>query len=215
MGADEKIDRILDATVRVVNRVGFHNATIEGIAAEAQISKGGVLHYFKAKNQIFLAILDRAFGRILKETYVICETLPSGPGQMLKAYIMSWIRHQEPKWRVQILGLLEDEELRERLIDYRIKHYELVLDGCVPELTVQKVLLICSGLWTIPLLARATAKEQKAFYEVMEREMLEMIDHAAKGIPGGGSAKTLAKPAAPIAASPRTPKVKAKASRKQ
>lgn len=182
MGADEKINYILDAAVRVVNTVGFHHATIDSIAAEAQVSKGGVLHYFKSKKQIFLAILDRVFTRILEETYVIHETLPPGPGRMLKAYIMSWIKHQEPKWRVQVLGLLEDEELRERLVDYRIKHYELVLDGCIPELVVQKVLLICSGLWTVPLLARTTPKDLQDFFKVMEYEMIQIIDQAADAV---------------------------------
>ena len=196
---DEKTEHILDAAVRVVNAVGFQHATLDSIAAEAKVSKGGVLYHFKAKKDIFFAILDRVFTRILEEAYIIQETLPQGPGRMLKAYIISWMKYQAPEWRVQVLGLLEDEELRERLIHYRVTHYELVLDGLIPEPEVQKVLLICAGLWTMPLLARVGPKELAAFYAAMENEMLMMIDQAAsraqEGSPKavGGSVRSKSK----------------------
>lgn len=171
-------DRIIDAATRLVNRVGFHRATLDAIAEEAKTSKGGVMYYFRSKDQCFEAILERVFDRILADTEKLCQTMPEGPGRMLKAYVTAWIKWQEPPRNVQILGLLENDALRERLIDYRIRHYALVLDDAISPLVVQKVLLICAGLWTTPLLARASKKELAAFFELMKGEMLRMIDDA-------------------------------------
>lgn len=179
---DDKKERILNAAVKVVNKVGFHRATMDAIAKEASLSKGGLFYYFKSKNLVFLGILDRTFERILKDAYAVYEELPDRPGRMLKAYVISWIKYQQPEWWVQIMGLLEDDELRERLILHRLRHYELVLDGRIPELVAQKVLLICAGLWTTPLLARAEPEALLAFFEVMKGEMLTIIDEAADRI---------------------------------
>ena len=180
MKTKETRSRIIDAATRVVNRVGFHRATVDAIAEEAEVSKGGVLHYFRSKDQCFEAILERVFSRILSDAEKLCQSMPEGPGRMLKAYVTAWIKWQEPPRNVQILGLLENDVLRERLIDFRVKHYALVLDDAISPVVVQKVLLICAGLWTTPLLARANKKELSAFFELMKAEMLQMIDDAAK-----------------------------------
>lgn len=184
MDASDTYEKILDAATRVVNKIGFAKTTIEAIAEEAMLSKGGVFYYFKTKDDCLLAILDRIFERILIDARANYAQLPPGPGRMLKAYITAWIKWNLPPRNVQIKGLLDNDALRERLIDWRVQHYELVLDGQIPELVVQKVLLICSGLWTTPLLARATMEELRAFFEVMQGEMLAMIDDAALDMPG-------------------------------
>ena len=182
-------DRIVDAALRVVNKVGFSKATIDEIITETPISKGGFLYHFPTKNECLLALIDRTFARILAGTYRIAEDLPDSPGKMLRAYVLSWLEWQEPPHSIQIIGLTEDPVLRDRLIDHRIRHYELVLDGQIPELTTQTVLLICNGLWTIPLLARATPEELSAFRGAMRAEMMRIIDQAVAGIhQNGGTA---------------------------
>ncbi|MCD8138743.1 MAG: TetR/AcrR family transcriptional regulator [Planctomycetaceae bacterium] len=167
---------LLDAAVVVVNEIGFYRATMDAIVAQAEFSKGCLTHYFKTKNQCLLAVIDRYFERILTDAHTIYAELPEGPGRMLKAYLQSWVNWQEPPGPVQMMGMLEDPELRERVIEYRISHYELVLDGLVPEFVAQKTLLWCAGLWTTPFLARATPQEMSVFRKIMLDEMFAMID---------------------------------------
>ncbi|MCD8349407.1 MAG: TetR/AcrR family transcriptional regulator [Planctomycetaceae bacterium] len=167
---------LLDAAVKVVNEMGFYRATMDAIVAQAEVSKGCLTHYFKTKNQCLLAVIDRYFERILSDAEALFTTLPEGPGRMLKAYLQSWVNWQEPPGPVVMLGMLEDPELRGRVIEYRIRHYEMVLDGLVPEFVAQKTLLWCAGLWTTPLLAKATPEEMSAFRGVMLNEMFNMID---------------------------------------
>ena len=180
MRSGDTRERILDAAERVINRIGFGMVTFDAIATEAQVSKGGVIHYFKTKNQCLTAVLDRVYERILNDTIAIHDTLPPSPGRMLKAYIISWVKWQEPPRTIQIKGLLDNDVLREHLIDRRIEHYEFVLDEDIPTDVVWKVLLICAGLWTTPLLARASQQELSAFFEMMKNEMLHIIDQAAE-----------------------------------
>lgn len=50
---------ILDAALRVIKKKGFHKARMSDIAEEAAISYGLVYHYFKNKEDLFDAILNR------------------------------------------------------------------------------------------------------------------------------------------------------------
>jgi TetR/AcrR family transcriptional regulator len=50
---------ILDCALEVFATYGFHGATIDQIAAKADISKPNLLYYFKNKEHVYRAILER------------------------------------------------------------------------------------------------------------------------------------------------------------
>ncbi len=56
-------DQILDAALVVFARLGFHTARMDDIAQEARLSKGALYWYFKSKDDIIAALLDRIFRR--------------------------------------------------------------------------------------------------------------------------------------------------------
>jgi AcrR family transcriptional regulator len=68
----EKIrkSQILEATLRKIAEVGIQNITMDDIAAEAALSKGGIAHYFSSKDlliketfrEFFAAIFTRGKG---------------------------------------------------------------------------------------------------------------------------------------------------------
>lgn len=171
---------LLDATVKVVNDVGFHRTTMDAIAAEAGVSKGGFTHYFKTKNQCLLAVVDREFERIWADAEALCGEMPDRPGRKLKAYVRSWIKWHDPSEVVQMQGMLEEPEIRERVIAHRVKLYESVLDGSIPEFVAQKMLLMCAGLAATLSLVRATDDEMRAFGRRVLDEMLREIDAATE-----------------------------------
>ncbi len=59
--SEERRPQIVDAAIRVFTSKGFRKATMPDIAAEAGLSVGGVYWYFKGKDEIVSAILQRAF----------------------------------------------------------------------------------------------------------------------------------------------------------
>src|SRR4051794_29281193 len=52
-------DRLLDAAEQVVARDGVGNLTLEAVAREAGVSKGGLLYHFRSKADLVQAIVAR------------------------------------------------------------------------------------------------------------------------------------------------------------
>jgi len=60
----------LDAAQAVVHRDGAQALTLDAVAKEAEVSKGGLLYHFKSKNELVEAMVDRwikQFGREIDE----------------------------------------------------------------------------------------------------------------------------------------------------
>jgi AcrR family transcriptional regulator len=53
-------DRMLDAAARLFGALRFHEVRMEDVAAEADVSKGTLYRYFKDKEEMYLALLERA-----------------------------------------------------------------------------------------------------------------------------------------------------------
>lgn len=69
MGTEERRKReqqrrrtqIISAAETVIERKGFHKATMDEIAKEAELSKGTLYLYFKNKAELYIAIAQRGF----------------------------------------------------------------------------------------------------------------------------------------------------------
>ena len=61
--SEERTSQIITAAEGVFSKKGFSEARMEDIAEETGLSKGTLYLYFKSKNDIIIAILDRIFQR--------------------------------------------------------------------------------------------------------------------------------------------------------
>jgi len=52
-------ERLLDAAVAVVRREGAQALTLDAVAAEAGVSKGGLLYHFRSKRDLLDALVER------------------------------------------------------------------------------------------------------------------------------------------------------------
>lgn len=59
-------ERILDAALAVFSRYGFRGATVDQIAARAGMSKPNLLYYFRRKQDIYVAVLQRTLSMWLE-----------------------------------------------------------------------------------------------------------------------------------------------------
>jgi TetR/AcrR family transcriptional regulator, transcriptional repressor for nem operon len=85
--------RLLHAAEKVTYRQGFARATLADIASEARIPLGNVYYYFKTKDDISGAIIERRFSRfkkLLKEL----DQAPS-PKERLCAFVQIKINNRE------------------------------------------------------------------------------------------------------------------------
>jgi len=63
---DERKSQIINAAEDVFTKKGFNEARMEDIAEETGLSKGTLYLYFKSKDDLTIAILDRIFQREFK-----------------------------------------------------------------------------------------------------------------------------------------------------
>ncbi|TAK80817.1 MAG: TetR/AcrR family transcriptional regulator [Aquabacterium sp.] len=81
---------ILDAAESVFARNGFGGATMAAIAEAAGVPKANLHYYFRTKEQLYRAVLDRTLDLWLAETDPIVED--ADPGEALAAYIRAKMR---------------------------------------------------------------------------------------------------------------------------
>lgn len=60
-------EHILDAAGRLIHLRGFHNTSVDDILRESGVGKGNLYYYFKSKDELGYAALDRTLGRIQAE----------------------------------------------------------------------------------------------------------------------------------------------------
>ncbi len=65
---EKKVERILSATVLVLSKKGYENATIKEIAREANVNWGLLHYYFKDKEDLVVQALEFGSNAILRST---------------------------------------------------------------------------------------------------------------------------------------------------
>ncbi len=62
--AESMRDRILDATERLLGRLGYRKTTMDDIAAEAGVGRRTIYLHFPGKEEVALATIDRIVERL-------------------------------------------------------------------------------------------------------------------------------------------------------
>ena len=86
--AQKTRDAVLRAAAQVLVRLGVGAFTIDAVAQEAGITKGGVLHHFPSKDALITSLIEQVtqmFNQRL-ETELAAEAVGQ-PGRWLRAYI--------------------------------------------------------------------------------------------------------------------------------
>ena len=80
------IDLILTAAERVALRDGVLRLTVEAVAREAKLSKGGVLYHFATKASLIQAMLDRLI-QFYEQEIALQQQSDTAPGRWTRAYV--------------------------------------------------------------------------------------------------------------------------------
>lgn len=81
------VERILDAALSLFARYGLRGARIDEIAAAAGLSKTNLLYYFRSKEALYTAVLERTLDAWLKPLIALDAEME--PRVALSAYIAS------------------------------------------------------------------------------------------------------------------------------
>ncbi|MDC7808078.1 TetR/AcrR family transcriptional regulator [Luteimonas sp BLCC-B24] len=79
--------RILDAALAVADRVGAANLTLDAVAADAGVSKGGLLYHFASKDQLLRAVVEHHMAEHQRDLDLATAQFPATPGGYLQAFV--------------------------------------------------------------------------------------------------------------------------------
>lgn len=175
-------ERILDAAEELAARDGVATLTLDRVAAEAGVSKGGLLYHFGSKDTLIEGMVERQLRIFDQHLEVALGGEPAGPGRrtraMLRAAFGSATRPAKRERRATV-ALLAAVVKRPSLLDpvratYARWMEELHGDG-LPDGAAIVALAALDGLyfWSLLGLAKVPAARARAV-----RGVLEALTHA-------------------------------------
>lgn len=78
---------ILDAASRLIHIRGFNNTSVDDILKESGVGKGNFYYYFKSKDELGFAILDRSVEGIRHEIVEKYFTAATDPWEQLQGFL--------------------------------------------------------------------------------------------------------------------------------
>jgi AcrR family transcriptional regulator len=84
--------QMLDAAVQLFSVKGFHETSMDAIAAEAKISKPMLYLYYGSKEELFGACLNRELGRFIEAVRADVD-LRQSPRELLRRTILSVLQY--------------------------------------------------------------------------------------------------------------------------
>lgn len=174
-------DRILDAAVRVIQREGVTAVTFDSVAADAELTRGGIMYHFPSREDLLAAIhqhlADQWEASLLAEAGGPAETLTAD--ERLAAYVRVSARSAT---RAELQFMLEAVTRPEWAAPW-----SAVLERWVPvstdagddaSLTRLVTRLAADGLWMFEALAYRT---------IPEAQRRAVAEHLVRAVAGSGA----------------------------
>ena len=147
-------DRLLDAAEAVVARQGVANLTFDAVAAEAGMSKGGLLHHFRSKDRLIEGMVTRA-----AENWRACwmgsyERAPEGPGRMTRGVLhhclsdtQTWTEQLRRSSAAVFAALAQNPSLIEPMRAVYVDLHRRIAEDGLPPGVGETVVTAIDGLW--------------------------------------------------------------------
>ncbi|RFU66610.1 TetR/AcrR family transcriptional regulator [Peribacillus glennii] len=148
-------DHILLEACRLVSRDGVSNLTLEKVAKEAGVSKGGLLYHFPSKETLIKGMIDDMLKRSYQDIDYYLSKENDEPGKWLRAFIQTTFKEVGRKDLISP-GLMSMLLANTELLDSWRKTYadwtENIENDNQDLLIASIVRLACEGLWFTDLL---------------------------------------------------------------
>jgi AcrR family transcriptional regulator len=130
---------VLRAAAQVITRSGGSAFTIEAVAQEAGVTKGGVLHHFPSKEALVEGLIDQVTAMFNAQLTTELAAEPAGqPGRWLRAYIRTIFSVQYDEMNLipaLSAAVTADHQILNRIRDgFRESQEAAIQDGLDPTL---------------------------------------------------------------------------------
>ncbi|MGY1695507.1 MULTISPECIES: TetR/AcrR family transcriptional regulator [unclassified Geodermatophilus] len=157
---------LLDAAARsvVVHGAGV---SLDTVAREAGVSKGGLMHHFRSKDELLGALADDLFEQFTRAVEDRVDPDDAAPGRRLRAYVHATFddleRREEAVELATLLATLGSFPEAARRSQDRYRHWNesLAEDGVDPQRVVV-VLRACDGVSIAPLFEGPLSRDELA-----------------------------------------------------
>lgn len=188
-GPETMRNSLLDAAEAVVVGHGIAALTLDAVAAEAGVSKGGLLHHFPSKDRLVEAMVERS-AESWRGCYMgACERTPEGPGRLARALLdhclsdaESWTEELKRSSCACFAALAQNPALIEPMRKtYADLHRRIAEDGLPPGVG-EAVAAAIDGLWLYWVLGLAevdqalVARVRSALEDMLDRSLSEAPD---------------------------------------
>lgn len=145
---------LLDAAEEVALRDGVAKLTFDAVAAEAGMSKGGVLHHFASKDQLIEAMVRRTACE-WRECYMSAyESTPEGPGRMARGILShcllgdeSWTEPLRRRFSCVLAALAQNPSLVQSMRETYSDIYTRLENDGLPPGTGEAIGAAIDGIW--------------------------------------------------------------------
>lgn len=145
---------LLDAAEAVALREGVAKLTFDAVAAEAGMSKGGVLHHFASKEQLIEAMVRRTAGE-WRDCYMgAYEEASEGPGRMARGILNhclmgdeSWTEPLRRRFSCVLAALAQNPSLVQSMRETYSDIYTRLENDGLPPGTGEAIGAAIDGIW--------------------------------------------------------------------
>lgn len=152
--ANELRDALLDAAETVVMRQGIANLTLDAVAAEAGMSKGGLLHHFPTKDRLVEAMVTRTAEHLRAGYQEAYERTPAGPGRMVRGLLSTglsdcdcWSEQCRRSSSAVFAALAQNPSLIEPMREVYSELHQRIADDDLPPGVGEAVAAAIDGMW--------------------------------------------------------------------
>ena len=157
-------DKILEAAARVINNKGVFALTLEAVAIEAQVSKGGLLYHFAGKRQLMQAMKDAIMDKFILSVNKCVEADPIEGGKWSRAYLQTTMKQINTDFEMNAAFLsavaTSPELVKEMADEFNAMRDNINSDG-LDSVKANIVRLAVDGLYYNQLYGIALSKDEQ------------------------------------------------------
>lgn len=190
---EEKINRILKATLEVLSKKGYENATINDIADSAKLSRGLLHYYFKDREDLVARAMSFGFGSMWDSSIgslqnsASAETLVDSMTEVLKKNVREnpdftallfemWVSDRRSAKIKKVFddGLNESIDRLKTLLEFAARMGIIKIDPAESEGIVRTLLAMYHGL-AMQLLSNLKKAEDEKIWAPIKRTLILMM----------------------------------------
>lgn len=178
--------QILDAANRTITRLGLNGATIDQIAAEANLTKGGVLYYFSNKEDIISAAIARQDELLMARRDAILATLPDKQRGVLRASVMSILEFLDDPFvdSHSVVGLLGVPVYRNALATVVRRFFLNLSKPPMDKALVGTILCILNGMWIDKIFSASVVPP--SLHKKAVKELMDLVETCERSCEAAG-----------------------------